>query len=316
MPVISVDSINNISKLEFIKEYQIPLQPVVLKNITKDWSAHKKWSLPYFKKMYGGTEVSVSDYGLTGSPKTKMPLSKYIDYLNDGLSRKPEKLYLSNWQAFKDIPELLNDISPIQIFERDWLDESSSPEMFWIFLGHENAEIGLHVDVGCTSAWLTMIQGKKLFRLINQDVIHTIESLDRNRIFEDAYIEEKIKSGRVFEAFLEAGDTIFIPSGWWHAVRNIDVTIAVTRNFVDFYSYRNFELKIFADLDRKKKQIKKDFSEKISNSLKNAEDNAIFKLKIDKLISDKEIEIRQLLSLQKSIQQDLYRLVRMREQSI
>ena len=33
------------------------------------------------------------------------------------------------------------------------------------------------------------------------------------------------------ECIMRTGDTIFVPSGWWHAVINLEVTIAVTENW-------------------------------------------------------------------------------------
>ena len=37
---------------------------------------------------------------------------------------------------------------------------------------------------------------------------------------------------RVYDFVVEAGEVVFIPHGWWHAVLNLTDTVAVTQNFV------------------------------------------------------------------------------------
>lgn len=37
---------------------------------------------------------------------------------------------------------------------------------------------------------------------------------------------------RPYECIVEAGEVIFVPSGWWHVVINVEESIAVTQNYV------------------------------------------------------------------------------------
>eukprot|EP01027_Heterolobosea_sp_BB2_P017533 GEZU01024821.1.p1 GENE.GEZU01024821.1~~GEZU01024821.1.p1 ORF type:complete len:210 (+),score=70.63 GEZU01024821.1:170-799(+) len=42
-----------------------------------------------------------------------------------------------------------------------------------------------------------------------------------------------------FECTLRAGEMIFVPSGWWHTVLNLEESLAVTQNFCNQYNVHN-----------------------------------------------------------------------------
>jgi len=119
----------------------------------------------------------------------------------------------------------------------------------------------VHVDPLCTAAWNTVLQGQKYWVLFPPD---TPEALLRPKPVgeEEARCDEstalingaaawyehilpKTKSQdwpscyRPIEILQVAGETMFVPQGWWHAVLNLDLTVAVTQNLAGAWDFED-----------------------------------------------------------------------------
>jgi hypothetical protein len=50
--------------------------------------------------------------------------------------------------------------------------------------------------------------------------------------FSNFYEQSQQWSVQPFEGICNEGELIFVPSGWWHIVLNLDESIAITQNYV------------------------------------------------------------------------------------
>jgi len=119
-------------------------------------------------------------------------------------------------------------------------------------MGPKRSGTCVHIDPLATSAWNTLVVGKKRWVIFPPHLSKSIvkgNGLVRNdeddeavhyfsfilpRIKRKASLMRgipKYKNFCCFEFTQNAGETIYIPQGWWHAVLNITDTVAVTQNF-------------------------------------------------------------------------------------
>ena len=59
MQLQAVDTVDTISSEDFKNKYYNTMKPVVIKNLSKDWPAYKKWTWDYFIDIVGDKEVGV-----------------------------------------------------------------------------------------------------------------------------------------------------------------------------------------------------------------------------------------------------------------
>ena len=125
------------------------------------------------------------------------------------------------------------------------MDPSLRQDTRWLLLGPARSGTAIHTDPQNTNAWNTVCYGRKHWAILSPDVASELAFRDTSPegmewTLPEWFSEEwpSIASdaisagGEAFETVQEAGETIYIPSGWWHAVMNVESSTAVTENFV------------------------------------------------------------------------------------
>lgn len=129
----------------------------------------------------------------------------------------------------------------------------------WFLIGPERSGTCVHIDPLATSAWNTLIVGKKRWVLFpphvpksvvkgtkqiykgeDDEAIHYFTTiLPRiKQAAKDSGGTGKYENFEFYEFTQYENETVFIPNGWWHAVLNLTDTVGVTQNFC---SSRNFD---------------------------------------------------------------------------
>ena len=116
------------------------------------------------------------------------------------------------------------------------------PPYRWILIGPERSGTGMHVDPLWTSAWVTVLQGRKRWLLFPPDTPREIIGMAEGSAqipssiwFVDHYDAVTSPSWparyRPTEVEQYPGETVYVPAGWPHLVLNLELTVAVTHNY-------------------------------------------------------------------------------------
>ena len=218
-PILRMD---NISKQAFIQDHQLPSIPVVLEQLTASWPARDKWSLDYLQEVAGDVVVPLYDsqpsrnHKHQHAPTIKIPLHDYLQRLNDGES----DLRLFFFNFLHQIPALNHDFSYPEIGLRFF------KKLPVLFMGGSGAKVQLHYDIDLADILLCHFGGRKKVFLFGPDqtpylyrVPFSFSALFDARIDPPDYKKYpalKYAQGHIAE--LHHGDTLYIPSGFWHFI--------------------------------------------------------------------------------------------------
>lgn len=228
-----IDVVDEISKEEFFEKYLKPRRPVVIKNMAKKWPAYQKWTMEYMKEVVGDVEVPLYDSSKAdpsapiNASAAKMKFGDYIDLIQ----REPTDLRIFLFDPIKYAPKLLEDyISPKELMG-GFLDKY--PNMFF---GGKGSVTFLHFDIDMAHIFHTHFNGRKHILLFDYKWKERLYQIPyATYALEDYDIENPdftkfpaLDGVEGIECYLEHGDTLFMPTGWWHWMKYLDGSFSIS----------------------------------------------------------------------------------------
>jgi Cupin-like domain len=216
-----ISKVQGLDKKAFEERYMRSNTPVVMTDLIQDSPAFEKWTPEFFKNTHGENLVPVYDlsYAQAGSTYMKstkeIPFSTYIENLLE--KNMDMRIFLYN--IIKKIPVLKLDLKIPRIVDK--MDE----RFVFLFFGCKGSVTPLHFDIDMAHVLHTNLYGRKrwvLFapsesRNLYQHPMTVRSYVDVNNPDLNKFPRlQNIKEG--YEVILERGETLFIPSGYWHLV--------------------------------------------------------------------------------------------------
>ena len=227
-----VERVDNLSKKDFMQKYKRAAKPVVIEKLTESWPARKKWNIDYIKDVAGDCIVPLYDskpstnYKHQHAPAIKMKLKKYFEILEQG----ENDLRLFFYNLLSGAPELRKDFSypdmGLHFFKR----------LPVLFAGGKGAKVQMHFDIDLADIFLCHFGGKKRVLLFSPEqtrfMYHVPFSF--SSLFDVDYDSPDYKKYPALQylqgevAYLNHGDTLYIPPGYWHYIVYEDIGFSMS----------------------------------------------------------------------------------------
>jgi hypothetical protein len=228
-----IDIVDDISKEDFVKNYLNTRRPLIIRNMAKQWPAYEKWTLDYMKSVVGEQIVPLYDSSKADPSKpinaaaAEMKFADYVDLIKE----KPTDLRIFLFDPIKHAPKLLEDYVPPKNLMGGFLD--SYPNMFF---GGKGSVTFLHYDIDLAHIFHTHFNGRKHVILFENKWKERLYQIPfATYALEDYDVEQPdfdkfpgLKGVNGFEAHLEHGDTLFMPTGYWHWMKYLDGSFSIS----------------------------------------------------------------------------------------
>jgi len=218
-----IPKVKTLTKKAFLRDYFRPQKPVVIENFIDDWPALHKWNLDYIKEVAGEKEVPLyddrpvkHDEGFN-EPHAKMKMADYIDLLKS----KPTKYRIFLWNVLKEVPVLQRD------FKFPDFGIRLMKGLPMLFFGGTDSHTFMHYDIDLANIFHFHFEGKKQCILFSQKETKHLYKIPHSLItredidFANPDLKKwpALKNAKGHIAYLEHGNVLYIPEGYWHHMK-------------------------------------------------------------------------------------------------
>ncbi|XP_023777835.1 jmjC domain-containing protein 4 [Cyanistes caeruleus] len=245
---------------QFFRDYLLPNRPCVFSaEFTKDWSSRKFWVTQdgkpdlerLLQEFQGAAPVPVANCDLreyNSHPKELLPFPEFVEYWREFISNGHRSsrgcLYLKDWHLSRAFPEREFYSIPVY-FSSDWLNEYwdavGADDFRFVYMGPKGSWTPFHADVFRSYSWSANVCGRKRWLLYPPGEERFLTDTHGNLPFDltapefrDPRIYPRSGLARApLEIIQEAGEIVFVPSGWHHQVHNLEDTISINHNWLN-----------------------------------------------------------------------------------
>ena len=235
VPTVGIDRRSGLTQEEFVKEYRDPGKPVIFTDLSKSWSASTVFSLDFFQEQYGHKQLKVGARAYT--------VREVVDLLKHSTAENPAP-YPIKFNLRDDFSELQQYVEPRPDLAMP--DRTHHPLLSKRFIsGLDDLEVFLggpggafpylHYDYLGLYAFINQIYGDKEFTVFppdqqaylypKQNSLWVSEIQDHHN--PDLTKYPLFAKATPITVVVSAGETLFIPCGWYHTARSLTLTISV-----------------------------------------------------------------------------------------
>ena len=238
MQLQAIDKVENITPEDFKNNYYLPMKPLVITGLAKEWPAYTKWNWDYFKKIVGDVKVGLynnikSDaYTPINTADDYKTFGEYIDIIKAG----PAAWRIFLFNIFEHAPELTKDFTWPEHLMKGFVKRYPM-----LFTGGATSITHMHFDIDLSHILHTQFLGRKRVLLFPHEEQYKLyrkpfevlsladfSNYADNKGNPDYEKFPALKLAKGYEVILEHGDTLFMPAGYWHHMEYLDSGFAMS----------------------------------------------------------------------------------------